>query len=97
MHNAQRRNAQGPRPKGHLRGQGFGTEIALSVVQYGFDVLDMRAIRASTDVANAASIRVLQKARVRVVRRETVAGLDTVFFELRRPGPSVPADSHDVR
>ena len=49
-----------------------------------FDTLGMPSVRASTDAANAASVRVLEKLGFSLPRRQTVAGLDTVFYELRR-------------
>ena len=64
-----------------LWGQGYAAEIAHAVMTYCFDALDMPVIRASTDAANAASVRVLEKLGFRCVRRSMVAGLDTVFYE----------------
>jgi RimJ/RimL family protein N-acetyltransferase len=66
-----------------LWGLGYATEIARSVIDYCFAWLDMLSIRASTDTANAASVRVLEKLGFRLTRREVVGGLDTVFYELR--------------
>jgi ribosomal-protein-alanine N-acetyltransferase len=63
-------------------GQGYAAEIARAVMAYCFDSLDMPVIRASTDVANTASVRVLEKLGFRWVRRSTVNGLDTVFYEM---------------
>jgi RimJ/RimL family protein N-acetyltransferase len=45
----------------------------------------MRTLAASTDAANTASIRVLEKLGFTLTRRETIGRLDTVFFGLRRP------------
>jgi RimJ/RimL family protein N-acetyltransferase len=42
----------------------------------------MPLVRASTDVGNVASIRVLEKLGARFDRRDTVGCLDTVFYEL---------------
>jgi ribosomal-protein-alanine N-acetyltransferase len=69
----------------HLWGQGYAAEIAQAVVTYCFDSLKMPAVRASTDVGNTASVRVLEKLGFRRVRRSTVGGLPTVFYEMR-PG-----------
>ena len=63
-------------------GRGYASEISGAVVDYCFTALDILA--ASTDAANAASIRVLDKLGFRPTRRAEVGGLDTVFFELRR-------------
>jgi len=66
----------------HVWRQGYATEIARAVTTYCFTSLAMPAVRASTDVANVASIRVLEKLGFRFVRRDVVGGLDTVFYEL---------------
>jgi Acetyltransferase (GNAT) domain len=39
----------------------IATESSHSVIRYGFETLNFQAIQASTDIANAASIRVLEK------------------------------------
>jgi [ribosomal protein S5]-alanine N-acetyltransferase len=67
-----------------LWGRGYATEVAQAVLAYCFDALDMPVVRASTDVPNAASIRVLEKLGFSLTRRSTVGGLDTVFYELPR-------------
>jgi ribosomal-protein-alanine N-acetyltransferase len=64
-----------------LWGHGYAAEIAQAVMTYCFDTLDMPIIRASTDVANAPSVRVLEKLGFHCVRRSTVNALDTVFYE----------------
>lgn len=65
--------------------RGIATEASRSVLAYGFHTLGFRVIAASTDVANAASVRVLEKLGMSLRRRESVDGLDTVFYELARP------------
>jgi [ribosomal protein S5]-alanine N-acetyltransferase len=65
-------------------GQGYAPEIAQAVIEYCFETLDLRAVRASTDVPNVASIRVLEKLGFRFVRRGLVGTLDTVFYGLGR-------------
>jgi ribosomal-protein-alanine N-acetyltransferase len=67
-----------------LWGQGYAGEVAVAVLTYCFESLHMPAIRASTDAANAASVRVLEKMGFRLLRRSTIGGLDTVFYELRQ-------------
>lgn len=62
--------------------RGIATEAGRSVIRYGFDTLDFQTVVASTDVANAASIRVLEKLGMKRTRREVIEGLDTVFYEL---------------
>jgi ribosomal-protein-alanine N-acetyltransferase len=65
-------------------GQGYATEVARALLRYGFEQLALPAIRGSTDAANVASARVMEKAGMRFDKRAVVGGLDTVFFELRR-------------
>lgn len=62
-------------------GRGYATEIASAIVAYGFDALDMPVVRASTDVANAASTRVLDRLGFSLERRAVVGGLDTLFYQ----------------
>lgn len=69
----------------HAWGRGFATEIAHAVVKYCFDSLAMAAVRASTDAGNVASSRVLEKLGFRLVHRDVVGGLNTVFYELVQP------------
>lgn len=64
-----------------LWGRGYAAEAARAVMAYCAAVLEMPLIRASTDAANAASIRVLHKLGFTETRRATVEGLDTIFFE----------------
>jgi [ribosomal protein S5]-alanine N-acetyltransferase len=64
-------------------GNGFGREIARAVMAYGFETLKMSTIRASTDAAHAGSRRLLEELGFVLERQEIVAGLDTVFYELR--------------
>ncbi len=66
--------------------QGYAAEVAQAVMMYCFDSLHMPVVRASTDAANTASVRVLEKLGFRSVRRSTIGGLRTVFYELRPNG-----------
>lgn len=63
--------------------RGIATESALAVVGYGFETLGFEEIAASTDVANLASVRVLQKLGMSFARRAVADGLDTLFYALR--------------
>lgn len=67
-----------------LWGHGYAVEAAEAVIDYLFRILDMPRIGASTDAENAASVRVLEKLAFTPTRRETVRGLDTIFFERAR-------------
>jgi ribosomal-protein-alanine N-acetyltransferase len=69
-----------------LWGQGYAAEIAQAVMTYCFDALHMPVVRASTDVANTASVRVLEKLGFGCVGRSTIGGLPTVFYEFRPGG-----------
>jgi RimJ/RimL family protein N-acetyltransferase len=75
-----------------LWGRGYAGEMARAVIGYCFDTLALPVIRASTDVANAASVRVLEKLGFRFVTRVASAGLDTVFYELQPPLLCEPAE-----
>ncbi|CAA9526837.1 MAG: hypothetical protein AVDCRST_MAG73-481 [uncultured Thermomicrobiales bacterium] len=46
-------------------GHGFGTEVAVGLLDFGFAVLGLRRIVASCDARNLASARVLEKAGLR--------------------------------
>jgi ribosomal-protein-alanine N-acetyltransferase len=72
----------------HLWGRGYAMEVAQAVIAHGFESLDMASVQASTDAANAASIRVLEKLGFCQTKRDTVGGLDTLFYELRRRAQS---------
>ena len=69
----------------HRVGRGYGLEIATALVQYGFDVLRMPVIRASTDAPNVASQRLLGKLAFAFERRAIVNGLDTLFYTRANP------------
>ena len=67
-----------------LWGHGYAVEASQAVIDYCFRILEMPVIRASTDAANDASVRVLEKLGFTETRRDTVGGLDTIFFERTR-------------
>jgi ribosomal-protein-alanine N-acetyltransferase len=73
-------------------GRGIATEASRCVLGYGSRALGFRVVVASTDVANVASVRVLEKLGMALRGRETVDGLDTVFYELATP-PGSRSDS----
>ena len=64
--------------------RGLATEMATRLIQFGFDQLAFDRIVASTDAPNATSIRVLEKCGMEQTRRESVRGLETVFFSIDR-------------
>jgi ribosomal-protein-alanine N-acetyltransferase len=57
----------------HLRrnawGRGYATEAARACLAYGFDRLKFTRVSAFTESANAASLRVIEKLGMRLVRR----------------------------
>ena len=67
-----------------LWGHGYATEAAQAVIEYCFTTLRMPSICASSDVDNAASHRVLEKLGFSQMRRDTVGGIDTIFYERAR-------------
>jgi ribosomal-protein-alanine N-acetyltransferase len=69
-------------------GRGLATEAALAMIQYGFDRLSFESIAGSTDPANASSTRVMERAGMRLIRRATVGGLDTVFYAISKLQPT---------
>ena len=67
-----------------LWNHGYATEVGQAVIDYCFTALKWPVIRASTDAANEASVRVLEKLGFAQTRRATVDRLDTIFFERAR-------------
>lgn len=65
-------------------GRGLTTEAARAMIGYGFTINGFERIIASADAPNVASHRVMEKAGMRFAKRETVNGLDTVYYELAR-------------
>ena len=65
-------------------GMGFAVEAARAVMQYGFETLRFERIQASADAPNQASERVMQKLGMTFSERQTVSGLDTIFYTITR-------------
>lgn len=63
-------------------GMGLATEAARAMLRYGFEVLGFEHVAASTDAANTASVRVLEKLGMRLEKRAVVGGLDTLFYSV---------------
>ena len=61
-------------------GRGLATEAASAVMRHGYDKLGFTAVLGSSDADNLASIRVMEKLGLVFHRRETLEGLDTVFY-----------------
>lgn len=65
-------------------GKGLATEAAQAMLWYGFEELGFLCVVGSTDVANAASARVMEKAGMVLAKRAWVNNFDTVFFTISR-------------
>jgi [ribosomal protein S5]-alanine N-acetyltransferase len=65
-------------------GKGLATEMSRAMIGYGFQELALDRIVASTDAPNVASVRVMEKSGMSFDRRETVNGLDTIFYSIAR-------------
>jgi [ribosomal protein S5]-alanine N-acetyltransferase len=61
-------------------GKGLATEAARAMIAFGFETLGFERIEASTDAANAASVRVMERAGMRFWKREMTNGLDTIYY-----------------
>ena len=69
-----------------LWNRGLATEAARAMLGYGFGQLSFERIEASTDAANAASVRVMERAGMSFWKRELTNGLDTIYYALTREG-----------
>ncbi|MBI3651151.1 MAG: GNAT family N-acetyltransferase [Acidobacteria bacterium] len=65
-------------------GQGYAAEAAAAMLRYGFVELRFDEVTASTDAANVASLRVLEKLGMSFSKRRESNGLDTIFYALQR-------------
>ena len=54
------------------------------MLRYAFETLLFQRIEASTDYANQASARVMERAGMTFWKRETTNGLDTVYYTISR-------------
>ncbi|HKS40763.1 MAG TPA: GNAT family N-acetyltransferase [Blastocatellia bacterium] len=62
----------------------FATEAAIAMIKYGFEELSFNRIQASTDEANQASVRVMEKAGMIFDKRDLTNGLDTIYYSITR-------------
>ncbi|MEW6130118.1 MAG: GNAT family N-acetyltransferase [Acidobacteriota bacterium] len=65
-------------------GNGYASEAAQAVIQYGFERLNFERIQASADAPNTASVRVMQKLGMTFLKRQISNGRDTVYYALMR-------------
>ena len=67
-------------------GRGLATEAARAMIAYGFEQLEFDEVVGSTDYANHASVRVMEKCGMSFEKRAEVDGLDTVYYRILRKG-----------
>ena len=67
-----------------LWNRGLATEAARAMLDYGFGQLSFERIEASTDAANAASVRVMERIGMSFWKREPTNGLDTIYYAVTR-------------
>jgi len=68
-------------------GQGYATEAARALAEYGFRELGMTRVLASTDGPNAASVRVMERLGMRFERRTPDGHFgETLHYALGPPG-----------
>jgi RimJ/RimL family protein N-acetyltransferase len=68
-------------------GQGCATEAARAVLAYAFDVVGLESVIASTNPANTASWRVLEKLGMEPVGRRYTEVEELVDYAITRPRP----------
>jgi RimJ/RimL family protein N-acetyltransferase len=64
--------------------RGLATELARALLRYGFEELKLERVEGSADAPNAASLRVMEKAGMRVKERLAKGGRETVHYILGR-------------
>lgn len=62
----------------------LATEAARAMIRYGFEALSFNRIQASTDGANHASVRVMEKAGMIFDKRTLTNSLDTIYYSITR-------------
>jgi RimJ/RimL family protein N-acetyltransferase len=66
-----------------FQGNGYGTEAVRALVAYAFDVLEVETVRAYASAENLPSVRVAEKAGLRLVERFRRTYGDEVWFGVR--------------
>lgn len=69
----------------HL-GRGLATELARAMIAHAVGPLRFARVVGSTDAANVASMRVMERAGMERFDRRLVGGLDTLFFAIEPAG-----------
>lgn len=65
-------------------GNGFATEAAKAVLDYAFDTLGLKSVKADVDEPNVTSVRILEKLGMKQIRRAIVAGRPLLYYEQHR-------------
>ncbi|AFZ17896.1 GNAT family N-acetyltransferase [Allocoleopsis franciscana] len=70
-------------------GCGYATEAASAVLNYALENLALSKVRADVDEPNVASVRVLEKLRMRRIGDAIVNGHPLIYFERSRSEESI--------
>lgn len=65
-------------------GRGLASEAGRALIRCAFQQLDFEEVRAGADAPSRRSIRLAERLGMRFEKRQTVDGLDTVFYRLTR-------------
>ena len=65
-------------------GKGIATEAAGAVLDFGFEERELADIYAGADPPNAASFRVIEKLGMKFARKNTINGVEVVYFVINR-------------
>jgi ribosomal-protein-alanine N-acetyltransferase len=68
----------------HRRGQGFATEAAQAILNYGFDVLGLKRINANADLRNKRSHAVLERLGMMRIGDVTYEGIEAGRWSITR-------------
>lgn len=72
-------------------GRGLATEMVRAMIRHGFESAGLDRILAIADTGNTTSERVMRKAGMRFVRRETRDGGREIHYEILRDDPRTSA------
>ncbi len=73
------------------QGRGYATEAVSALIDYVFDALGAQLVRAYADAENAPSIRVMEKAGMRLIERFEGSDGDETWYGVRYERPRSPA------
>jgi RimJ/RimL family protein N-acetyltransferase len=78
-----------------FQGLGYATEAIRALVEYAFETLGARVVRAHASAENAPSIRVAEKVGMRLVERVEYREGDEVWHGVRYERVLEPTERHD--